>query len=82
MTANLVIKAVNYSKIKKHIENVKGVAGEIFSRQEVVSLLKSGKKITTVQGAEVSIINVKGIEYIRTDKNSIEEDNLGELPTF
>jgi DNA-binding LytR/AlgR family response regulator len=82
MTANLVIKAVNYSRIKKHIENVKGMAGEIFSRQEVVSLLNSGKKITTVLGAEVSIVNVKGIEYIRTDKNSIEEDNLGELPTF
>ena len=82
MTANLVIKAVNYSKIKKHIEKVKGMAGELFSRQEVVRLLKSGKKITTVRGAEVSIVNVKGIEYIRTDKNSIEEDNLGELPTF
>ncbi|MBP7068890.1 MAG: DUF3892 domain-containing protein [Methanothrix sp.] len=82
MTTDLVIIAVNYNKIKKHIENVKGSGGLIFSRQEVVNLLKSGKKITTVQGAEVSIVNVHGIEYIRTDKNSIEEDNLGELPTF
>jgi hypothetical protein len=73
---------VNYSKIKKHIENVKGMSGHIFSRQYVVSLLDSGKKITTALGAEVSIVIVKGIKYIRTDKNSIEEDNLGELPTF
>jgi hypothetical protein len=82
MTADLVIVAVNYSKIKKHIENVKGMAGGIFSRQDVANLLESGKKIITALGAEVSIVNVKGIKYIRTDKNSIEEDNLGELPTF
>jgi hypothetical protein len=48
----------------------------------VANLLESGKKIITALGAEVSIVNVKGIKYIRTDKNSIEEDNLGELPTF
>ena len=82
MTTDFVIVAVNYSEINKHIERVKGSGGLIFSRQEVVRLLKNGKKITTVRGAEVSIVNVKGIEYIRTDKNSIEEDNLGELPTF
>ena len=82
MTTDLVIVAVNYSEINKHIEHVKGMGGLIFSRQKVVSLLESGKKITTALGAEVSIVNVKGIKYIRTDKNSIEKDNLGELPTF
>ena len=82
MTADFVIVGVNYSKIKKHIEKVKMRTGDTFSRQEVIDKLESGKKIITAPGTEVSIVNVKGIKYIRTDKNSIEEDNLGELPTF
>ncbi|GAI66234.1 unnamed protein product, partial [marine sediment metagenome] len=32
------------------------------------------------RGEDVHIIEVKGKKYIRTDKNEIDEDNLGELP--
>ncbi len=82
MTADLVIVAVNYSKEPKHIEKVKASGGGIFSRQEIVLLLEMGKNIITNLGAKVEIVNVKGNKYIRTDKNNIEADNLGSLPTF
>ncbi len=36
----------------------------------------------TKGGAKVEIIRVKGIKYLRTDGNSTEADNLGELPEF
>ena len=34
------------------------------------------------KGQEVHIIEVNGTKYIRTDKNSDEDDNLGNLPEF
>ncbi len=82
MTADFVINEVHYSKDPKHIEKVKTRYGTEFSRQEVVNLLKNGKKIETSLGAEVSIVKVKGNDFIRTDKDNTEKDNLGKLPEY
>jgi len=82
MTPDFVIVAVNNSEDPKHIDKVKMKTGDIVTRQNVVKLLENGKKIITAPGAEVSVVTVKGNKYIRTDKNSIEKDNLGSLPEF
>ncbi len=64
-------------------------SGEIWSRFKIVLNIESGHSFTTIlrtedekweRGEDVHIIEVKGKKYIRTDKNEIEEDNLGELP--
>jgi hypothetical protein len=61
------------------------------SREYIVGLLDSGKIIITLyktvggdyaEGSPVEILEVDHIKYIRTDKNSEEADNLGELPEF
>jgi len=33
-------------------------------------------------GALVEIWPVNGVEYLKTERNNDEEDNLGSLPTF
>ena len=64
---------------------------QIVFRSKVVSLLDSGKTIVTAyknnlnkwqRGDDVSVVEIRGIKFIRTDGNNIEEDNLGELPEF
>ena len=64
---------------------------QIITRMDVVNLLKNKKTFVTTykndakkwtRGDDVSIVEIKGIKFIRTDGNTIEEDNLGELPEF
>lgn len=61
------------------------------SRQEVVQLIEAGTTFKTVyknesgkwsKGDDVGIVLIRGSKFIRTDGNSIEEDNLGELPEY
>lgn len=33
-------------------------------------------------GAKVRVVAIKGNDWLRTDDNNIEKDNLGNLPTF
>lgn len=75
---------------KVHEDRGDGIGpGEIWSRSQIVSSIESGYSFITIlkteddkwkRGEDVHIIEVKGKKYIRTDKNEIEEDNLGELP--
>lgn len=60
-------------------------------RQDVVYLLNNKKSIKTLPrgsdgnlnwGDDVSVITIRGVNFIRTDGNQIEKDNLGELPGF
>lgn len=59
-------------------------------REVVVSEIEAGRKGITLTrfdgrwqyGAEVNVFRVNGTAFIRTDGNSIEADNLGELPEF
>jgi len=63
--------------------------GKIWSRSQIVSSIESGHSFITIlrsedgkwkRGEDVHVIKVNGKKYIRTDKNEIEEDNLGDLP--
>jgi len=67
------------------------VAEQTTPRLDVVRFLESGKTFVTAyknnanqwkKGDDVRIVEIRGNKFIRTDGNSIEEDNLGELPEF
>lgn len=60
-------------------------------RTQVILNLKNGKTYCTIilgenknwkKGETVRIITVRGKEFIRTDRNETEKDNLGNLPEF
>ncbi|MFH1972644.1 MAG: DUF3892 domain-containing protein [archaeon] len=60
-------------------------------REDIVRFLKSYKKIITAyknkegklkKGDKVEIFVVRDKEYIKTEGNNKEEDNLGDLPEF
>ena len=42
---------------------------------------RDGKSIWTKK-AEIHIVEIDGENFIRTDRNKIKSDNLGELPEF
>jgi len=42
---------------------------------------RDGEKIWTKK-AEIHIVEIDGENFIRTDRNKIKSDNLGELPEF
>lgn len=83
---------------KTHIEEVKRredtgdklINERPMLREDVVRALENNTTFVTsykekdkwVKGNEVHIIVVNNKKFIRTDGNSIEEDNLGDLPTF
>ena len=61
------------------------------TRTSVVSSIESGTTYVTIlksmdkkweKGEDVHIVTVKKKNYLRTDANEIEEDNLDELPEF
>ena len=62
-----------------------------FDRDFVISLIQKGYTAKTrvrvygdtfKDGATVIVWSVKGVNYLKTEPNEIEEDNLGELPLF
>ncbi|TGL20564.1 DUF3892 domain-containing protein [Leptospira bourretii] len=52
----------------------------IESRYTFYTMTKSSGKWES--GAKVNVILVNGTKYLRTDSNSIEKDNLDNLPDF
>lgn len=95
--ADFLISTVRYDADHTHIDKVRvhkdlgDNIGDAYeeNRATVVSNLKNDKTYYTIlkkekwaKGAPVEILNVKGKEFIRTDKNQVEADNLGELPEF
>ena len=79
-------------KVKVHEDQGDKMGSEEeWARTRVVSSITSGKTFVTIvkgsgdnwnRGGDVRIITVKGTKYIRTDQNSKESDNLGDLPEF
>ena len=75
--------------VRVHTEPSHFLLGD-YSRHQVVASIRRGDRwITIVQdgvdwrtGADVHVVTVNGKEYLRTDWNEVEEDNLGELPEF
>ena len=62
-----------------------------WGRGEVIAAIEGGKTFVTGiktdegkfrKGAEVHVVEVSGEKFIRTDRNSVKADNLGELPDF
>ncbi len=83
-------KHIKEAEVRQEEGNMIG-PGKIWSRSQVVSSIESGDSFITIlksedgkwkRGEDVHIIEVKGEKYIRTDKNEIEKDNLGDLPEF
>jgi hypothetical protein len=67
-----------------------GTSSEL-SKNEVVKKINSNYTFVTIfknsegrwsKGEDVRVYSRNGSSYLRTDSNSIEEDNLGELPEF
>jgi hypothetical protein len=61
------------------------------TRTEVVESIERGHTFATVvkgddgkwhYGATVGIVVIRGVKYIRTDRDATPEDNLGRLPRF
>lgn len=96
--ADYVITAVKFKTEKRHIEQVKIMedngeqllAEQITSRQEIVSAIGRGVSFVTAypkdgkwqRGDNVEVVIINNTQFIRTDGDRIEEDNLGELPEF
>lgn len=68
------------------IEKVKTTGGNEKMRSTVVNDIEDGQTIMTAPpkgaGAEVDVIKVNGVKYIRTDANATARDNLENLPTY
>ena len=96
--ADYAITHVCFKEEESHILAVKAredngeqlVNEQEWSRQQVVSAIERGTTFVTTfkkegkwtKGEDVHVVEIRGVKYIRTDKNSIEADNLGELPEY
>lgn len=77
-------------KVRQDLGNKLG-SPSIWGREDVLDSLRNNESFCTVtlgndnkwnQGASVKKVTISGNDYIKTKKDSSEEDNLGELPTF
>ncbi len=63
---------------------------KIISRQDVISLMEMKVSFVTAyqkegkwqKGDNVEIVLINNVQFIKTDGDRIEEDNLGKLPEF
>ena len=61
-----------------------------FARQTVVDVIERGTTFVTIymrdgqwhRGEDVRVFKVGAEKYLRTDRNAIRGDNLGELPEY
>ena len=96
--ADYLVIAVQYGSNSDSITNVKVKADygdttgdtEIKSKSSVVSMIKKGTTFITSllkdgkyqKGENVSVFTYEGTDYIRSDKNETQKDNLENLQTF
>ncbi|NLG25559.1 MAG: DUF3892 domain-containing protein [Clostridiales bacterium] len=80
------IAKVHYDSENTFIVKVKTTGGTEKTRKQVVADIEAGYTIKTHpptgSGAEVHVVKVNGVKYIRTDANATAKDNLGSLPTY
>lgn len=96
--ANYGISKVRYNNERTHIVKVEvrtdqgdsfGAPAEWY-RSQVVSSIENGASFVTIfqrngkwqKGQDVHIVTIRGVKYIRTDRNSRAADNLENLPEF
>ncbi len=94
--ADYAITAVRYSEDRAHITDLEvrvdqdstlGGPDEL-TREAVVRMIEQGYTFVTAyvrngqwsRGAEVSVVPIGRDKYLRTDRNQVRADNLGELP--
>ncbi|MFW6116392.1 MAG: DUF3892 domain-containing protein [bacterium] len=96
--ADFGISHVRYDSSGMHITRVRihKDLGDTFApsqemaRSEVVLEIERGTTFVTItrsngkwrKGEDVHIVKVRGVKYIRTDRNAKASDNLGDLPEF
>lgn len=93
MTSDCVITQVGYDEDGKRITQLKiwdriltGLTNErVVSHKYVADNIKARRKSYETYGtggsaAKVHVYSSNGNDYLRTDQNEIEEDNLGNLP--
>lgn len=60
-------------------------------RKQIMSQMQAGKQFMTIfrnpdgkfrKGQKIEMVQVKGIEYLRTDQDELENDQLENLPEF
>lgn len=75
-------------EVMLHEDNVESVSKiGVKTKDEVINLLKKGKTVYTIlwsypkwnKGAEVSYLKNSNGEYLRTNRNSTDKDNLDNL---
>lgn len=80
------IERVRAFRVENKLVNPKN-----YTRMEVVKSIQAGDQYFTAikqpdgkweKRAEVHIIKVNGDLFLRTDRNQIKRDNLGELPSI
>jgi hypothetical protein len=85
-------KETNYSSFIDYVdvkENLYDKSSSIWSRENVVNGIENGRVFFTMRlvngspslGEEIHIITVDNVKYLRTDRNSERNDNLGSLPS-
>jgi Protein of unknown function (DUF3892) len=77
-------------KVRQDLGDSFGVP-KIWGRDDVLDTLRNNESFCTImegtdnkwyKGAKVEIITINDIDYIKTVKDSITKDNLGDLPPF
>lgn len=78
----------NVMKVLLHIDNGETVSsGGVRTKEEVIDLLKRGYSVETIlwgypkwqRGANVHYVKEGITEYLRTDRNKTDKDNLDNL---
>ena len=79
-------------KVMTHVDNGDSVgSGYEQLRQTVIQQIEAGSTYATItkgadgkwlRGAEVEIVSIDSVKYIKTVPDKTKKDNLGELPRF
>jgi hypothetical protein len=70
-------KTIKLVACSKNEKLYKTTTGKIYSRHKLISLIKNNKAtVTTSSGAEVSLFSFEGKDFLRSDHNNTEGDNL------
>ncbi len=80
------------SQLRVHKDEGESVGADFeLYKNDVVSKINEGYSFVTIiknsdkkwaKGQKIIVFSRNGINYLRTDANNIEADNLGELPHF
>jgi hypothetical protein len=74
---NKAIKLLSCSRNEKFY---KTTTGKIYSKRKLISLIKNNKAVvTTSSGTEVSILELHGKEFLRSNHNGKVSDNLTQM---